>query len=232
MKIIKEDIGFTQVGNSILYDKSISLKAKGLYAYLYSKPKGWSFSSLRIMQECADGRDSIRAGLKELEALGVLTRRKKGDGTVEYSIKRAVDNPVDNSNNSTISRDGKAVSGVPKDGKTHRRKSRPISNTDINNINIIYRGKKNKNEIILDSIEKKSWGELPEILEKYQEAGLSLDEVKNTLMRFWLYWTESDSKGKPRWKKETTFDVNRRIFTWFDRKKDYQKQKGKNIRGL
>jgi len=51
---------FTIVPNELINDKSVSFKAKGLYAYIHSKPNGWEFSSERIAQESSDGRDSVR----------------------------------------------------------------------------------------------------------------------------------------------------------------------------
>lgn len=55
------------IPNHILRDKRISLKAKGLWAYIQSKPDNWDFSAERIARECTDGKDGIRSGLKELE---------------------------------------------------------------------------------------------------------------------------------------------------------------------
>lgn len=59
---------FGVIPNSLLTHKEITLRAKGLYGYIQSKPDGWDFSSERIAYETKDGRDSIRAGLKELES--------------------------------------------------------------------------------------------------------------------------------------------------------------------
>jgi hypothetical protein len=65
--------------NHLLSDKSLSLKAKGLYTYMQSKPDGWSFNANRISFETKDGIDSILAGLKELEDKGYLVRQKSKD---------------------------------------------------------------------------------------------------------------------------------------------------------
>lgn len=54
--------------NALLNQSDISLKAKGLFAYIQSKPDGWDFSSERIANDHTDGRDGIRSALKELEA--------------------------------------------------------------------------------------------------------------------------------------------------------------------
>jgi hypothetical protein len=76
MKILKEKIRFTQVSNDVLNDKNLSAKAKGVFAYLYSKPDDWDFAVERIISDFKDGRDSIISGLKELEAFSYLKRKR------------------------------------------------------------------------------------------------------------------------------------------------------------
>ena len=83
----KEGIPFTQIPNELINNNSLSLKAKGLYSYLQSKPSGWRFSSERMVEESKDGIDSIKTGLQELEKQGYLKRVRKNDGRVEYLLK-------------------------------------------------------------------------------------------------------------------------------------------------
>jgi hypothetical protein len=64
----------------------LSLKAKGLYSYMRSKPNGWDFSAKRIAEENKDGRGAILAAMKELEDSGYLQRTKRGDGRVVYVL--------------------------------------------------------------------------------------------------------------------------------------------------
>ena len=82
----KDNIGFTQIANSVLVAKGLSLKAKGLFGYLYSKPNEWKFSADRISMECSDGLDSVKSGLQELEEFGLLTRNRQKDGRMAYQI--------------------------------------------------------------------------------------------------------------------------------------------------
>jgi len=83
----KDKIPFTQVANDVLNDKRLSAKAKGLYAYLYSKPQGWDFAIDRIEKDFQDGRKSINAGLQELEKEGYLLRERQATGKVIYLLK-------------------------------------------------------------------------------------------------------------------------------------------------
>lgn len=62
--------------NELLCNREVSAKAKGLYAYIQSKPDDWDFSAERIALEMRDGRDGIQAGLRELETSGYLVRTR------------------------------------------------------------------------------------------------------------------------------------------------------------
>jgi predicted DNA-binding protein YlxM (UPF0122 family) len=69
---IKESFGIAP--NELLNDENISLKAKGLFTYIQSKPNGWDFSIDRISIQTKDGKKAIRTALKELEDNGYLER--------------------------------------------------------------------------------------------------------------------------------------------------------------
>lgn len=82
----KDGIPFTQVPNGLLYNPTISFKAKGLWAYMNAKPDGWNFSADRIATETKEERKSILAGLKELSENGYITAKKLGSGRIEYTL--------------------------------------------------------------------------------------------------------------------------------------------------
>lgn len=72
---------FTVVDNSSITDTRLSLRAKGLHVVLLSKPDHWEFSAERLGTECREGRDAIRAALRELKECGyVLEIREQGAG--------------------------------------------------------------------------------------------------------------------------------------------------------
>ncbi|MDX2108752.1 MAG: helix-turn-helix domain-containing protein [Verrucomicrobiota bacterium] len=78
--------GFVKVYNKILYDPRISYKAKGVYAYIISKPVGWRFNAARIASQSNDGRKSVLAGIHELIQAGYIVSAKLGDGSLQYRI--------------------------------------------------------------------------------------------------------------------------------------------------
>ncbi|WP_369616934.1 helix-turn-helix domain-containing protein [Flavobacterium sp. CFS9] len=77
------------VPNTLLNDNTVSLKAKGLFAFMQSKPEGWNFSVDKIAFQCKESKSAISEGLKELELLGYLVRKKQQSGNgfvVDYHL--------------------------------------------------------------------------------------------------------------------------------------------------
>lgn len=79
MSLIKVKSNFTQVPNTWLTDKNLSLKAKGLLAVMQSLPENWNFSVVGMSKIMKEGVDSIRTTVHELEASGYLTREQIRD---------------------------------------------------------------------------------------------------------------------------------------------------------
>lgn len=67
---------YSVIPNALVNSPDISLRAKGLFAYLQGKPDGWNFSADRIKWETVEGRDAIRKALQELEQFWYLKRLK------------------------------------------------------------------------------------------------------------------------------------------------------------
>ena len=90
MALIKIQRFFGAVPNELLNNPDISFKAKGLYAYLNSKPDNWDFSVEGIAAQVKEGIDSVRAGIHELEKFGYLKRIKhqneKGYWDIDYML--------------------------------------------------------------------------------------------------------------------------------------------------
>lgn len=103
MKIRIED-NFGIAPNKLLNNEKISLKAKGLFVYIQSKPDGWSFSAEKIALSHRDGVASVSASLQELEENGYLKRTKMhGEGgywTQNYEL--CIPNQEDLPNNQRL----------------------------------------------------------------------------------------------------------------------------------
>ena len=78
------------VPNDLLNNPEITFKAKGLYAYIQSKPDNWNFSAKNIATQTKEAIDGVRTGILELEKHGYLVRTKfnKENGLldIEYTL--------------------------------------------------------------------------------------------------------------------------------------------------
>ena len=72
--------GFTQVYNSIIDDKQLSFRAKGVALVLLSKPDDWVVRIEYLVSMGTEGRDAVRKCLHELATLGYLKRIREVDG--------------------------------------------------------------------------------------------------------------------------------------------------------
>lgn len=85
--LAKQGIPFTQVANTVLNDPKLSLKAKGLFAYLYSKPPTWDYSLHRMARDLKEGKRAIMMALRELEKTGYLLRQRLPNGRMRYLLR-------------------------------------------------------------------------------------------------------------------------------------------------
>lgn len=69
----------TIVDQSLIRDNRLSWKARGIFMYLWSQADSWEFNELEVSRHATDGRDSLRSGLKELESVGYLDRKRERD---------------------------------------------------------------------------------------------------------------------------------------------------------
>lgn len=116
---LKQEIGFAQIKNEVLRDKNLSLKAKGLFAYIYSKPNNWNFSAERISLESRDGVDSVRGAIIELEENDYLSRKRLATGRVVYYVH------FDNEPQNEPQLDNPIM------GKSHNGKTQGVYNKDL-----------------------------------------------------------------------------------------------------
>lgn len=68
---------FTMLHNEVMRDATLSAKAKAVFGYLSTNIDGWGITEATVMKHMKEGRDAIRAALKELEARGYILRRRQ-----------------------------------------------------------------------------------------------------------------------------------------------------------
>jgi DnaD/phage-associated family protein len=79
VRVRKRENPFVQIDRSVFENSSLSWKAKGILGYLLSKPDNWKTYVSDIEKKAKDGRDSVRSGLKELEACGYVRKIRVRD---------------------------------------------------------------------------------------------------------------------------------------------------------
>lgn len=80
MRIQKRD-SYVVIDKTLLNDKKLSWKAKGLHSYLMGLPDDWKVQEADLINRSKDGRESTRSAIKELTDAGYIERvavREKG----------------------------------------------------------------------------------------------------------------------------------------------------------
>ena len=129
---------FTQIDNEIINNSALTWQAKGMLAYLLSKPDGWTFFEDDLVKRSDNGKSSVRSILKELLETGYLVRgeRMRDENGYwkgyPYTVEPYL---VDDYDGKSYLRFSKV--GNSKVGKSKLGKSQDISNTkSFSNTNI------------------------------------------------------------------------------------------------
>lgn len=77
---VEKDRNFTTINNEFIFNKGMSLKAKGLLCHLLALPESWELYVEEVCKWHKDKKDSVYTGFKELIALGYVKRVQKRDG--------------------------------------------------------------------------------------------------------------------------------------------------------
>lgn len=72
---VQKNNNYTTINNTGLNDANLTWKAKGILAYLLSKPDDWKCQVNDLIKKSKDGRDSIYSGLRELRENGYMVKR-------------------------------------------------------------------------------------------------------------------------------------------------------------
>lgn len=78
---IKKEDNYVVLDKTLLNDKELSWKAKGLHSYLMGLPDDWKVQEADLVNRSSDGRASTRSAIKELTDAGYIKRvavREKG----------------------------------------------------------------------------------------------------------------------------------------------------------
>lgn len=85
---------FSILPNEAIENTALSWRARGILAFLLSRPDNWQTSAERLAEQGKEGRDAIRVALKELDTAGYLRRTKvQGEGGRWSTIMQVFDEP-------------------------------------------------------------------------------------------------------------------------------------------
>jgi DNA-binding MarR family transcriptional regulator len=118
---------FVTIDKHCLYDRDLSLKAKGMLVFLLAKPDDWQIYIDALANELPEGRDAIAAAIKELIKASYITRTRERDeqGQVRSYIYTVYE----------VRQDGK-ISILPKRGFPAQgfpeQENPQLRNTDLN----------------------------------------------------------------------------------------------------
>ena len=81
MKLIrvKKDNNFTTINNEFIFNKNLSLKAKGLLCHILALPNDWTLYVEEVGNWHKDGKSAIYSAFKELTANGYMKREQIRD---------------------------------------------------------------------------------------------------------------------------------------------------------
>lgn len=124
---IKKGREYVSIANAILQNKILSWEARGIMAYLLSKPDGWECRNYDLVNQGPAGKHIIHRVLKELQAAGYIYRYQKSDGHKIEWVTEIYETPELNttSRNTDIPQAEK-----PPDGNSAGRESGDIVSTD------------------------------------------------------------------------------------------------------
>ena len=95
---VEKTANFTVMSNTHLKDRRLSYKSKGLLSVILSLPPDWDYTITGLAVIAADGVDSVKTAIKELEQYGYVTRKQLRDerGRMAQNEYRVYENPADN----------------------------------------------------------------------------------------------------------------------------------------
>ena len=112
-----KDNPYVMINKSVFDDERLSWRAKGLMGYLLSKPDDWKIVESDLVKRSKEGRDAVRAAIRELIAAGYIVRKQtREDGKFSSTEYHVYESPIDPDNRNTGNTvDWKSVHGITAD---------------------------------------------------------------------------------------------------------------------
>lgn len=203
MSIIINKKADTTVIPTDVFTKGLSLSAIGLLGYLFSKPYDFKITKKELIKELTEstphGRDAINRMFNELEEAGYfhkICKRENGRFVYDYEVHfepltekpLSVEPLAENQSSNIIN-----INNI--NNNTNNNNTNNINtNTNINNNNLFAEKIKNFENEVMGFTQ--------------YDSGI--------LKNFFNYWSELNSaRTKMRWQMQPTFEVSKRLATWY-----------------
>lgn len=173
--------GFTTLDNTPLNDKNLTWKAKGLFAYLWSKPDDWDYRVTEVARHSKDGVGSTSTGVNELEKAGYLQRKQNNDhGVFGDSVWTLSEKPIFK----------KPITENPLSDKPYT-ENRPLLNTDELNTDLT-----NKRDTKTNSASHSNAQSVSQLEKEFEEVWSKYPNKKGKKQAFNHYkaWRKSSAK--------------------------------------
>ena len=188
----KHNKDFTQINNATLREKGLSLRARGLLAYMLSFPDEWAFSVNSLSENCGETRYSILTTIAELRREGFLriNQSHTSDGKfneVTYFVFEKPSFAVSEKDekNENAKKNTFTQSENPQSEKPQLEKPQFESQTDKNN-NIRKINKRISKERILSQKESKRSETFDDIIAAVADESLKSALKEYVQMRFYI----------------------------------------------
>ena len=142
---------FVMMDKRVLADPKLSYKAKGILAYLLSRPDNWIINVSDVVNHSPDGEFAVRTGIKELIIAGYVQRkveRNEKNQIVRWVMEvheqpiQTAETQADQTPPTDFSESGKSESGDEKPDRGNLHVGFPhvgfpdVGNLDVNNIDL------------------------------------------------------------------------------------------------
>jgi hypothetical protein len=170
----KKKTYFTQVSNHALRDKTLSLKAKGLYSLIqsYLTIEDFTLYKATLRKQCCEGEKSFEKTWKELKEAGYLIQHKlkKTNGAFYYEYELLEEKTQ------TPEKEGVDSLGG---GKVPLYNNTEINNTEIKNIQSVSQSLKNTTPD--GQTDEQSQSEIETIIENARVETYDSEDLRETL---------------------------------------------------
>lgn len=190
--------GFTMVPNALIADKRVSLAAKALWAYIASKPEGWTFRRQAMASHLGIGVQYLQKLSKELIVAGWLAREQQLANNNRFKpANYRLCYPKSNVDGFNVHVPNVHVPNV-------HVKTPHNSNTNISNTNI-------SNTKESDALTKNA--KIEAFKRQAKQAARQLNLPPEDAYKFVLYWTQQ-GRRKMLYEEQRGFDIEARLKMW------------------